>query len=291
MHRAQQLVIVLDLVFGRAARRADPDSARNPRCTAREGQSCNETELAPLEATLRFAEHCCNKSLCRGAGGSNTELTRGATSQGRVQTLLQRNAMTTARHRHRGASYVASASDGIIKTSHKVYASSSDDDSPAGFLQSAYNSPPASPRCAPRRQVTYSVTESEEDVSESPDAFVVELTRSDNFWTQRVRWYPDNCFGPYRAERLGYSRRELCADALVHLVGIVAFSAGAGALLHACCVHEPSVETTVSLLLYVCSLLTMLGCSFLCGNQTPGAPRHRRDVVPVTASARWRGGS
>ena len=199
--------------------------------------------------------------------------------------------MTTARHRHRGASYVASASDGIMNNNHKVYASSSDDDSPAGFLQSAYNSPPASPRCAPRRQVTYSVTESEEDVSESPDAFVVELTRSENFWTQRVRWYPDDCFGPYRAERLGYSRRELCADALVHLVGIVAFSAGAGALLHACCVHEPSVETTVSLLLYVCSLLTMLGCSFLCGNQTPGAPRHRRDVVPVTASARWRGGS
>ena len=77
------------------------------------------------------------------------------------------------------------------------------------------------------------------------------------------RWYPDNCFGPYRPERLGYSRRELCADAVVHLVGIVAFSAGAGALLHACCVHEPSVETTVSLLLYVCSLLTMLGCSFV----------------------------
>ena len=202
--------------------------------------------------------------------------------------------MTTPRHRHRGASYVASATDGIIRTSHKVYASSSDDDSPAGFLQAAYDpngTPPASPRCEPRRQVTYSVTESEEDVSESPDAFVVELTRSDNFWTQRVRWYPDNCFGPYRAERLGYSRRELCADAVVHLVGIVAFSAGAGALLHACCVHEPSVETTVSLLLYVCSLLTMLGCSFLCGNQTPGAPRHRRDVVPVTASARWRGGS
>ena len=195
--------------------------------------------------------------------------------------------MTQPRHRHRGASYVASASDGIIKTSHKVYASSSDDDSPAGFLQAAYDpngTPPASPRCAPRRQVTYSVTESEEDVSESPDAFVVELTRSENFWTQRVRWYPDDCFGPYRAERLGYSRRELCADAVVHLVGIVAFSAGAGALLHACCVHEPSVETTVSLLLYVCSLLTMLGCSFLCGNQTPGAPRHRRDVVPVTAS-------
>ena len=56
--------------------------------------------------------------------------------------------------------------------------------------------------------------------------------------------------------------------------------------LHACCVHEPPVETAVSLLLYVCSLLTMLGCSFLCGNQTPGAPRHRRDVVPVTASDR-----
>ena len=29
----------------------------------------------------------------------------------------------------------------------------------------------------------------------------------------------------------------------------------------------------------------------LCGNQISGAPRHRRDAVPVTASARWRGGS
>ena len=28
----------------------------------------------------------------------------------------------------------------------------------------------------------------------------------------------------------------------------------------------------------------------LCGTQTSGAPRHRRDVVPVTASARWLGG-
>ena len=31
--------------------------------------------------------------------------------------------------------------------------------------------------------------------------------------------------------------------------------------------------------------------STLCGNQTAGAPRHRRDVAPVTAAARWRGGS
>ena len=29
----------------------------------------------------------------------------------------------------------------------------------------------------------------------------------------------------------------------------------------------------------------------LCGNQNSGAPRHRRDVVSVTVSARWRGGS
>ena len=29
----------------------------------------------------------------------------------------------------------------------------------------------------------------------------------------------------------------------------------------------------------------------LCGNQISGAPRHRRDVVSVAASARWRGGS
>ena len=29
----------------------------------------------------------------------------------------------------------------------------------------------------------------------------------------------------------------------------------------------------------------------LCGNQTSGAPRHRRDVVSVAAPARWRGDS
>ena len=28
----------------------------------------------------------------------------------------------------------------------------------------------------------------------------------------------------------------------------------------------------------------------LCTNQISNAPRHRRDVVPVTVSARWRGG-
>ena len=32
-------------------------------------------------------------------------------------------------------------------------------------------------------------------------------------------------------------------------------------------------------------------CPRLCGNQISGAPRHRRDVVSVAASARWRGNS
>ena len=32
-------------------------------------------------------------------------------------------------------------------------------------------------------------------------------------------------------------------------------------------------------------------CKYLCGNQILDAPRHRRDVVPVTASVRWRGAS
>ena len=31
-------------------------------------------------------------------------------------------------------------------------------------------------------------------------------------------------------------------------------------------------------------------CASLCGNQISGAPRHRRDVVPVTTSARWHSG-
>ena len=30
---------------------------------------------------------------------------------------------------------------------------------------------------------------------------------------------------------------------------------------------------------------------YLCGNQISDVPRHRRDVAPVIASARWRGGS
>ena len=37
-------------------------------------------------------------------------------------------------------------------------------------------------------------------------------------------------------------------------------------------------------------LYKLTTCPELCGNQISGAPRHRRDVVPVTAAARWRGG-
>ena len=33
----------------------------------------------------------------------------------------------------------------------------------------------------------------------------------------------------------------------------------------------------------------LLGRGDLCGNQISGAPRHRRNVVAVPASARWRG--
>jgi len=34
--------------------------------------------------------------------------------------------------------------------------------------------------------------------------------------------------------------------------------------------------------------VTVQYCMELCGNQISGAPRHRRDVVSVAASARWR---
>mmetsp|Transcript_26073 Transcript_26073/g.78257 ORF Transcript_26073/g.78257 Transcript_26073/m.78257 type:complete len:289 (-) Transcript_26073:37-903(-) len=104
---------------------------------------------------------------------------------------------------------------------------------------------------------------SDSDVGESPDAFIEELLRPTAFWTQRIRWYPDGCFGPYRAEHLGYSRRELMLDAAVHVVGLAVFSACSGALLHALCAYAPSDATKVSLLFYVCSVLMMISCSFV----------------------------
>ena len=62
------------------------------------------------------------------------------------------------------------------------------------------------------------------------------LTRSasaeESWWAQRVAWYPTGCFGPYRSPEVGYSRRELAADAAVHLVGVVlGFVCGAALLL------------------------------------------------------------
>ena len=101
-------------------------------------------------------------------------------------------------------------------------------------------------------------------MSESPDAFVVELTRSTT------------------------SGRSACGGTRTIALAIVAeaaipggqprptpwFTSWAlsrsrprGALLHACCVHEPPVDDGQPVIIS-CVLLTMLGCSFLCGNQT-----------------------
>ena len=170
-----------------------------------------------------------------------------------------------------------------MNNNHKVYASSSDDDSPAGFLQSAYNSAAGEP--AVRRRGAgdlrcYGVGGGRERERRMRSSWNSRGPRTSG--RSACAGTPTTASAPTAPSASATPGGE--ADAVVHLVGIVAFSAGAGALLHACCVHEPSVETTVSLLLYVCSLLTMLGCSFLCGNQTPGAPRHRRDVIPITCT-------
>ena len=43
---------------------------------------------------------------------------------------------------------------------------------------------------------------------------------ADLYWKQRITWYPDGCFGPYRSAADGYSRREIAADAAVHALGV-----------------------------------------------------------------------
>ena len=84
--------------------------------------------------------------------------------------------------------------------------------------------------------------------------------KSPTWWAQRVTWYPDGCFGPYRSAQEGYSRRELAADAAVHVVGVSMGCVGALLMLER--VADPACPAAVRLGLgvYACSLLAMLCC-------------------------------
>jgi len=80
-----------------------------------------------------------------------------------------------------------------------------------------------------------------------------------SYWRQRIEWYPNGCFGPYRTT--GYSRRELAADMFVHVLGVVAGLVSVGALVTTLMFGAPPAEVVVSVCVYNASLLTMLICS------------------------------
>ena len=82
-----------------------------------------------------------------------------------------------------------------------------------------------------------------------------------SFWRQRFPWYPDHCFGPYRPLASGYSRRELAADGIVHVLGLALSLIGIGALMTLVLIHDPPSEIVLSLGVYSFSLITMLLCS------------------------------
>ena len=105
------------------------------------------------------------------------------------------------------------------------------------------------------------------------------LTRSasgteEGWWAQRVAWYPTGCFGPYRSPEVGYSRRELAADAAVHLVGVVLGFVCGAALLLKVNVRECPSTVAFAVGIYVASLLCMLCCSAAFNMLVARMPHH-----------------
>lgn len=81
------------------------------------------------------------------------------------------------------------------------------------------------------------------------------------YWSECIPWYPDGCFGPYRSNAYGYSRRELAADGATHVIGITLGCVAVVMLIVSGVVHKPPVEVTVALSVYGAGLLCMLCCS------------------------------
>jgi len=73
----------------------------------------------------------------------------------------------------------------------------------------------------------------------------------------RLPWYHDSCFGPYRSNEEGYSRRELAADGTIHVIGVLFGIVGSAALMTNSILHWPPFEMRISLLVYCASFLTM----------------------------------
>lgn len=90
---------------------------------------------------------------------------------------------------------------------------------------------------------------------------VARNTAAASYWQERIAWYPDGCFGPYRPSKVGYSRRELAADGAVHVLGVFLGFLGVVALCLRLSVSQVSERVVLSLVVYGASLLAMLLCS------------------------------
>jgi hemolysin III len=65
-----------------------------------------------------------------------------------------------------------------------------------------------------------------------PEASTAAPSPGTAYWLkERLPWYPDGCFGPYRSTTEGYSRRELAADFTVHAIGVALGLVGSAMLL------------------------------------------------------------
>ena len=80
------------------------------------------------------------------------------------------------------------------------------------------------------------------------------------YWRAQIAWYPDGCFGPYRSPAVGYSRRELAADMIVHALGV---AGGAAASLYLLSSLDQGLPAPIlnAIRVYLASLMTMLVCS------------------------------
>jgi hemolysin III len=81
------------------------------------------------------------------------------------------------------------------------------------------------------------------------------------YWEERIPWYSDGKVSPSRISSGGYSRREIAADVVVHVLGLVLGSLGIGVMLESSLAHRSTVEVAISLCVYGVSLLAMLLCS------------------------------
>ena len=81
-----------------------------------------------------------------------------------------------------------------------------------------------------------------------------------SYWKARIPWYPEGCFGPYRSPNIGYSRRELLADGLVHALGLLGFGVASWRLLWTLDPDLPA-DLRAAIVTYTVSIMTMLICS------------------------------